>query len=323
MQERQIEILIMTDLYFNINDEQINLVKDTAQNAVVTVVPNKGATDEMIAKAEIIFGSPKPSKLMLAQNLKWLQLPSAGADRYVNKSLYMNKNVILTNSSGVYGIPIAEHVLAMILSFNRNLHEYSLLKKEKKWHIISETREFYGSTVGVIGLGDIGHEVTKRAKALGARVLAVKRNLSEKPYYVDELYTTENIYEVLKQSDYIVLTLPSTDKTRGIISEESLKIMKPNAFLVNVGRGDLIDQEALIKALENKWIAGAGLDVMTPEPLPQDSPLWEMPNVMITQHSSGLSKVNDERRMKIFIENLKRYLKNEKMINTVDFNEGY
>ncbi|CRZ33628.1 phosphoglycerate dehydrogenase-like enzyme [Herbinix hemicellulosilytica] len=323
MTDRQTEILIMTDLYFNINEEQINLVKDIANKAAVTVVPNKNATDEMIARAEIIFGSPKPSKLILAQNLKWLQLPSAGADRYVNKNLYFNRNVILTNSSGVYGIPIAEHVFAMILSFNRNLPEYTLQKNEKKWHIISETREFYGSTLGVIGLGDIGHEVAKRAKAWGAKVLAVKKNISNKPDYVDELYTTENLDEVLKQSDYIVLTLPSTEKTRGIISEDRLKMMKPNAFLVNVGRGDLIDQEALVKALNNNWIAGAGLDVMTPEPLPQDSPLWELSNVLITQHSSGLSKVNDVRRLKIFIENLKRYLNNEKLLNTVDFNEGY
>lgn len=323
MNNRQTDILILTDNFFNINEEQKNLIYDTAKNAVVTVVPQKKATEEMLAKAEIIFGLPKPAELIKAKNLKWLQLASAGADRYVDKNLYMNPDIILTNSSGVYGIPIAEHVFAMILSFNRNLQEYDLLKKEKRWHVIYEAREFYGSTVGVIGLGDIGQEVAKRAKALGARVLAVKRNLSDKPDYVDELYLTEDLDEVLKQSDYIVLTLPATHKTKGIISEERLRIMKPDAFLVNIGRGELIDQEALIKALKNKWIAGAGLDVMTPEPLPEDNPLWDLPNVMITQHSSGVSNENGQRRMKIFLENLKRYLNNEKLLNIVDFGEGY
>lgn len=320
---RQIEILIMTDIYFSFDDEYKKIIVDIAENAAVTVVQRNKATEEMLAKAEIIFGLPKPADLIKAKNLRWLQLASAGADRYINKNLYANKDIILTNSSGVYGIPIAEHVFAMILSFNRNLQDYALLKKEKRWNMIPETREFYGSTVSVIGLGDIGREVAKRAKAWGAKVLAVKRNPSPKPDYVDELYLTEEINEVIKQSDYIVLTLPATDKTRGILTEERLRIMKPDAFLVNIGRGELVDQEALIKALRNNWIGGAGLDVMTPEPLPEDSPLWDLPNVIITQHSSGLSKKNNDRRMEIFTDNLKRYLNNEKLLNLVDFCEGY
>lgn len=323
MKNRIINILILTDSLFNVNDEQKKLITDIAENAVVTVVPNKSATGEMIAEAEIIFGLPKPADLKNAKNLRWLQLVSAGADKYIDKNLYANRDIILTNSSGVYGIPIAEHVFAMILAFNRNLQEYTLLKQEKRWHVINEVREFYGSTVGVIGLGDIGREVAKRAKALGAKVIALKKNPSGKPDYVDQLYLTEEIDEVLKQSDYVILTLPATNKTRGIISEERLRIMKPNAFLVNIGRGELICQEALVKALKNNWIAGAGLDVTTPEPLPEDNPLWELSNVMITQHSSGISKENDARRLNIFLDNLKRYLNNEKLKNEVDFSEGY
>lgn len=256
MENRKINILIITDLYFSLNEEQTEKIRDTVKNAEITVTARKNTNGEMIEKAEIIFGSPKPDDLIKAGSLRWLQLPSAGADRYINKDLYKNKDIILTNCSGVYGIPIAEHVFAMILSFNRNLQDYALLKKERRWSIIPDTREFFGSTVGVIGLGDIGREVAKRAKALGAKVLAVKRNLSMKPDYVDELYTTKDIDEVLKQSDYIVLTLPDTEKTRGIISEERLRIMKPDAYLVNIGRGNLIDQKALVKALKNNWIGG-------------------------------------------------------------------
>lgn len=323
MDERQINILIVTNNFFSVSDEQKDKLKETVKNSVITVASNKNLTDEMLANAEIIFGSPKPEDIKKAVNLRWLQLPSAGADGFTSKDIYVNNDIVLTNCSGVFGLPIAEHVFAMILSYNRNLHEYFRLKQEKKWNMIKETRDFYGSTIGVIGFGDIGKEVAKRGKALGARVLVVKRNPSSKPDYVDELYMTEDIDEVLKQSDYIVLTLPATDKTRGIISEDRLKMMKPDAFLVNIGRGELIDQEALIKALTNNWIGGAGLDVMTPEPLPCDNPLWDLPNVMITQHSSGFSKENDNRRMKIFLENLNRYINKENLINVVSFSEGY
>lgn len=323
MKNRQINILIMTNKIFSVDDDNIELIGNTVTGATISVVPHKSVTEKMLSEAEIIFGLPKPDYLKKAVNLRWLQLISAGADGYIDKNLYNNKDIWLTNCSGVYGMPRAEHVFAMILSHNRNIQEYALLKKEKRWDNILKTKEFYGSTVGVIGLGDIGKEVAKRAKAWGAKVLAVKRNLGLKPDYVDKIYLTEDMDEVLKKSDYIVLTLPATKKTRGIISEERLRIMKPDSFLVNIGRGELIDQEALIKALRENWIGGAGLDVTTPEPLPQDNPLWELPNVIITQHSSGFSVGNDDRRFRIFLDNLKRYVNNENLINVVDFSEGY
>jgi phosphoglycerate dehydrogenase-like enzyme len=296
---------------------------NTANDALITIATHKSLTDEMISKAEIIFGWPSQDELKKAKNLKWLQLPSAGADGYTDPDMYLNKDIILTNSSGVYGRAIAEHVLAMILSFNRNLQEYTLLKQEKRWSNILKVRDFYGSTVGIIGFGDIGNEVAIRAKALGARVLVVKRRPSEMPDYIDELYLTEDIDIVLIKSDYIVLALPATEKTRGIISRERLGIMKPDSFLVNIGRGELIDQEALIEALRDKRIGGAGLDVTTPEPLPEDNPLWELPNVIITQHSSGISNENDSKRVNIFIDNLNRYLNNEVLKNIVSFDESY
>lgn len=323
MGKRYVNILIITSRIFNINEEQKVLIMNTANDALITIATHKSLTDEMISKAEIIFGWPSQDELKKAKNLKWLQLPSAGADGYTDPDMYLNKDIILTNSSGVYGRAIAEHVLAMILSFNRNLQEYTLLKQEKRWSNILKVRDFYGSTVGIIGFGDIGNEVAIRAKALGARVLVVKRRPSEMPDYIDELYLTEDIDIVLIKSDYIVLALPATEKTRGIISRERLGIMKPDSFLVNIGRGELIDQEALIEALRDKRIGGAGLDVTTPEPLPEDNPLWELPNVIITQHSSGISNENDSKRVNIFIDNLNRYLNNEVLKNIVSFDESY
>ncbi len=323
MQERKANILILTNKIFELSNQHRSMVMDTARGGYVTVSSHRNVTDEMLKEAEIIYGWPSHDEIKKAISLRWLHLPSAGADGYTDSKLYMSKEVLLTTSSGVYGKPIAEHVFAMILSFNRNLQEYTLLKQEKRWSNIHTTRDFYSSTVGIVGFGDIGKEVAIRAKALGARVLVVKRRPSTMPDYVDEQYITEEIDELLSRSDYIVLTLPATEKTKGIISRESFNIMKPDAFLVNVGRGELIDQDALIEALKDKRIGGAGLDVMTPEPLPSDHPLWELPNVMITQHSSGISVGNDKRRVDLFTDNLKRYLNNETLRNIVNFAEGY
>lgn len=323
MQDRQVKILIITNEIFSVDDQLKSIILKTEKEALIRIASHSDVTDEMLLNAEIIFGWPRHDQLKKAKSLRWLHLPSAGADDYIDANYYVNKGVILTNSSGVYGLPIAEHVFAMILSYNRNLQEYALLKKDKSWKMILNTKDFHGSTVGIIGFGDIGQEVAIRAKAFGAKVLVVKRRKSDKPDYVDEIYLTEEMDELIRQSDYIVLTLPATKKTEGIISKDRISKMKPDTYLINIGRGELIDQDALIEALRENKIGGAGLDVMTPEPLPVDNPLWDFPNVTITQHSSGLSVGNDLRRVKLFADNLKRYLNNEKLINVVDFIEGY
>ncbi|MBH1940807.1 D-2-hydroxyacid dehydrogenase [Mobilitalea sibirica] len=313
----------MTNSIFPMKEEYKRMIENTTSMISLNVRKHDEVTMEMVQKAEIIFGWPSKEQLREAKNLKWLHLPSAGADRFVDKESYCNKEIVLTNSSGVFGLPIAEHVFAMILSYNRKLQEYAYQKAERKWQGVSGERDFYGSTIGIIGMGDIGTEVAKRAKVWGANVLGIKRTITETPEYVDRIYSTEEIDKVLAESDYIVLALPSTPKTQEIISEEKLKIMKSDAFIINVGRGSLINQEALIKALKEGWIGGAGIDVTTPEPLPEDNPLWELPNVIITPHSSGGSPSNDKRRMNIFLDNLNRYLKHQPLRNTVDFREGY
>ncbi len=320
---RSLEILIITSSIFHVTKEHEAMIRGLAADINLTVTEPGNLTDQMLADAEIVFGWLSKEQLEKAVSLRWLQLPSAGADGFTNKESYHNSDIRVTNSSGVYGIPIAEHVFGMILSHNRNLQESAYHKLEKKWHRSWETKDFYGSTMGILGLGDIGTEVAKRAKAWGARVLAVKRTMTQVPDYVDCLYSMEDLDEVLKQSDYLVLALPNTPKTKQIITEEKLRLMKANAFLVNIGRGALIDQEALIKALREGWIAGAGLDVTEPEPLPQDSPLWELPNVILTPHTSGSSPSNDERRFEIFYHNLVAYLEEKPLNNLVDFVEGY
>ncbi|MGB8451183.1 MAG: D-2-hydroxyacid dehydrogenase [Anaerocolumna sp.] len=319
----KLHILIMNNRIFSVNDYYKKQILDIAPDAELMIVDADGITKELIEKSDIIYGWPEVELLQEAKNLKWLQLPSAGVDGYTNKASYYNQDIKLTNSSGVFGLPIAEHIFSMILSYNRNLQEYAYNKLEKKWSGNPDARDFYGSTIGIIGLGDIGSEVAKRAKLWGANVLAVKRTITEVPEYVDKLYSLEEMDEVLERADYVVLALPNTQKTKGIISEEKLKKMKPHAFLVNIGRGALIDQEALMKALKKKWIGGAGLDVTTPEPLPEDSPLWELPNVILTPHTSGCSPTNIVRRIDMFNNNLKLFMENKPLGNMVDFTEGY
>jgi len=277
---------------------------------------------EDVLKAEVIFGHPRVEMLKDALNLKWLHLPSAGANRYADKNLYAGE-VILTNSSGTYGKPIAEHIIGMILAFNHNLHIYARKQPEKSWEKLRQVRDFFDSTICIIGMGDIGTEIAKKARALGAKVLGVKRTPGKKPEYLDGLYSPDDMDIALQQADYVTLALPDTPQTRGIISARRIEMMKPGVFIVNVGRGSAIDTDALIDALRSGHVAGAGLDVTDPEPLPKESPLWDMHNVIITPHVSGFSPTNPERIFNIFAENLKRYLRNEPLVNTVDFERGY
>lgn len=276
-----------------------------------------------LKEAEIIFGWPKTDFLKKAEKLKWLHLPSAGVDRYADKKIYHNSNIKLTNSSGVYGKPIAEHVFALILAHNRNLIEAVYNKKNKIWDRKNKAKDFFNSTVGILGLGDIGSTIAKRAKCWGAKVLALKRTMIETPEYVDEIYLTKDLDKILMRSDYLILCLPGTSATKEIIGAKELKLMKKTAFVVNIGRGNLIEPKALIKALKNDWIAGAGLDVTKTEPLPEESELWNLDNVILTPHSSGFSPTNDQRRFNIFKKNLKRYINNDSLINKVDFKLKY
>ena len=316
-------LLIMNTPYFEMTEQEFTVVKKAAPDLSVTAVSGRKVTSELLENAEIIYGWPSKEQLKQARQLKWLHLPSAGADGFTNKENYCSPDIRLTNSSGVYGMPIAEHIFGMILSYNRDLQKYACNKLDRRWDRLMQPKDFFGSVMGIIGLGDIGLEVAKRAKALGASVLAVKRTLTEKPDCVDRLYTMEGLEEVLKAADYLVLALPNTSKTRGLINEERLRLMKQDALLINVGRGALIDQGALIRALSQGVIGGAALDVTEPEPLPKENPLWELPNVILTPHVSGLSPSNEKRRFHIFYQNLLRFLEAKPLQNQIDFAQEY
>ncbi|NHN28963.1 D-2-hydroxyacid dehydrogenase [Paenibacillus agricola] len=275
-----------------------------------------------LEEAVVYVGWPTDDEIRAMPKLQWIQLPSAGADGYVSNPA-LREQVVVTNSSGVFGVPGAEHAIALMLAFTRQLHVHFRQQAEKIWKRNPYCLEIQDSTVTVIGMGDIGTEICRKAKGLGAYVIAVKRSQAAKPEFVDELVVTADLGEVLERSDFIVSALPMTEQTKGLISAELIKKMKKGAVFINVGRGGTVDEAALIEALQNGDLEGAGLDVTEIEPLPNTSPLWSMDNVMITSHAVGVTPKKADRRTALLVANFEKFLQGEPLTNTVVRARGY
>jgi phosphoglycerate dehydrogenase-like enzyme len=233
------------------------------------------------------------------------------------------RGIVLTNASGVHAFPISETILAMMLAFARKLHLSIRHQEQRAWKSVGPLGEIHGQTMGVIGVGAIGEETARLGKAFGMKVLGVRRSGAPSPH-VDRMYGQDGLDEVLQQSDYVIVTLPLTPETRHLIGQREFMRMKASAYFINIGRGGTVHTEALLDALREGRIAGAGLDVFEQEPLPAASPLWEQENVIITPHNSGATVYYDDRAADIFLANLKAYLHNGRpSINVVDFNKNY
>ncbi len=311
---------------YGLDDSLLAEIKEAAPNANLQTKNREDVTAEDVQWAEIFLGWPPRRFLKGASQLSWIHLPSAGADGYADPGLYAHSQVIVTNSSGVYGVPMAEHAFALMLAFSRTLYRYARFQQEKRWQKLPDSGELYGKTIGILGLGDIGTQIALRAKAFGMEVWGYKRRMTEKPPYVDHLVSgSKGLRELLTVSDYVVIALPLTRETEKLIGERELGWMQPHAVLINVGRGPIIDEQALINALRAGRLAGAGLDVFEEEPLPPTSPLWEMPNVVITPHSGGVTPEANRRITEIFCHNLKLWLagRETEMKNIVDLEIGY
>ncbi len=315
-----VNILCLFDL---LSEEQLKELEQTYPVNIMNISSEKAANKDVSA-VDAVWGWPEEKLLARASNLRWLQLGSAGAGSYTDPDLYVRDDAVLCSASGVYGPPIAEHILGLILAFNRKLHTYIRQQEDNYWERYSIERDFAGSTVGIVGLGDIGLTFAQKAELMGVKeILAIKKNPDQKPDCVDRLFGPGGLHTVLDEAENVVLALPLTDETRGLIGRKELQKMGEDTFLVNVGRGPLIEREALLEALKENWIAGAGLDVTDPEPLPEDDPLWDFEQVIITPHNSGFSPSNGERLYAIIRENLDRFIQGRKLINTVDFEAGY
>ena len=299
-------------------------VSELAQDEKKGDTAAKKQLDVLLAEAEIIYGFRLPENAITrAPRLKWFQTMSAGVDRFLDDK-FQRSPVVMTSVSGIHAVPIGEFVLGLMLMFAKQAPLGFQLKQQRQWKPFLAT-ELHSRTVGIVGLGHIGREVARLAKAFGMRVVATRRSArqSKSASYVDQLFAPDRLLQLLSGSDFVVLTLPLTAETYRIIGEEELRSMKPTAYLINVARGNLIDEEALVQALEEHRIAGAGLDVFATEPLPADSRLWELPNVIISPHVAGGMEDYVERATAVFCENLSRYLSGRKLINVVDKRRGY
>jgi len=282
-------------------------------------------TEAELAECEIIFGNVRADVISKMPKLKWVHAQTAGVEIYLNPDAPLSKDILLTNSSGAYGIAIAEHMLHFTLMLLRNAAGYLSQQREHVWKSLDAVRNLCNCTVTVIGMGDIGGRYAFLCHAMGATVNGVVRSpRNSKPQHIDKLYTTDNIDEAIQNADIVALALPGTGETTGILSRERLAGMKKGAFIINIGRGSAIDQDALIEMLQSGHIGGAGLDVTTPEPLPQDSPLWDMPNVIITPHVSHGGRGNTtELVIDKFVRYLTDYINGRPFEREIDRDAGY
>jgi D-2-hydroxyacid dehydrogenase (NADP+) len=284
----------------------------------------KGKLDAMLAKAEVIYGIILPQNLVArAPKLKWFQTMSAGVDRFSKMDIWESP-VTITNVSGIHTTPIGEFAIEFMLMFAKGAPQCFRMQQKHEWKRFMPA-VLRDKTVGIVGLGNIGREIARLSKAFGMKTIATRRSAikQQRARYVDVLLPAAQLHQLLSESDYVIVATPLTPETRGLIGEKELRAMKPGAYIINIARGGIIDEEALIRALDEKRIAGAGLDVVTSEPLPPDSPLWDYENVILTPHVSGGMEDYIGQATGIFCENLKRYLNGEKLLNVIDKKKGY
>jgi phosphoglycerate dehydrogenase-like enzyme len=291
---------------------------------------------------DVLFSFRAPDELIRrAPDLKWIQFLSAGADHVMKGELRARPGIVLTNASGIHSTPIAEYTIASMLAWSHGFHITlrAQVRREWKrnWDFMDSVDSLRGKTLGVIGYGSIGRETARIGQALGMTVLALKRNPDERrdigwspPGIGDpegriplRWYGPEGYTEILRESDFITVTLPATPATHRVIGRAEIAAMRPHAYLVNIGRGDVIDQEALTDALREKRIGGAGLDVFEREPLEPESPLWGLENALLTPHMSGSFKGYTSACCALFTENLGRFVRAEPLVNVVDRALGY
>lgn len=303
-------------------------LRDVAPEAEIVLAHDEAAMLDAAPQADALLGvwGVNAELLAAAPRLRWIQTTGAGVDRMLIPEL-LARDIILTNLSGVHAPNIAEHVIALMLSFARGLRPLFRDQELGLWHRDDDdpprTFELEGQTLLVVGMGDIGEALARKAHGLDMRVFATRRNPIVTPPYVERLVASNALDDLLPAADHIAICLPLTPETRRLFDARKFALTKRGAYVYNIGRGDLIDQAALIDALRDGHLGGAGLDVTTPEPLPPDSPLWTLPNVAITAHTSGRSPRYWDRGIEIVADNLQRFLAGEPLRNVVDQRLGY
>lgn len=316
--DTKLKILVINQL----KEREIAILQSVAPGIEVTTCELK-ELPQYIADADILVPwgwmdiSPYFAR---ALKLRWIQSLSAGVEKLIFPAL-VDSDVLLTSARGIHGIPVAEHVLAMMLAFTRGLHLTIRNQSQKLWQRVPAD-EAHEKTLGLIGLGNIGRNIAKKCKALNMRVVASKQNMSEE-LFIDLLLGPEELDQLLSMSDFVVLAVPLTPATHHLINAARLQKIKPHAFLINISHGQVIDQDALVQALRENRIGGAGLDVFDTEPLPANHPLWELDNVIITPHCAALSPYYLDRAVPLIADNIARFLQGREMLNVINKHRGY
>lgn len=319
MSAEPLRILVVAD----VTERHLQMIRQAAPQAQIEQTVDRGRVVRQAEHADVIVGWNVPREAVAqARRLRWIHSTAAGVDQLLHPEV-VQRDIIVTDSSGIHAEPITEHVLAVMLAFARRLPVATRNQMTHRWDrasVIGE--ELWGQTVGILGLGSIGREVAARCQAFGMRVIGTKRTPAAVPH-ADQVLPPDGLDDVLRVSDYLVIILPLTEQTRGLIGARELGLMKPTAYLINVARGAIVQEAALIEALRAGRLRGAGLDVFEREPLPQDSPLWEMERVILTPHVSGAGPDYYDRALPLFCENLRRFLIGAPLLNVVDKRQGY
>lgn len=341
--DNPVNVLITLD----INDKLVRRIEAISPRLQVTRQVVHAAAEippDVWDEVNVLFtGSVLPDREM-APNLRWVQVISAGVDSFLDNALFEDREVILTTASGIHAVTMAEYALAMMLAF---AHHLPLMFKRQAAHDWPKNREKFKlfeavslreATLGIVGYGSIGRELARLARAFGMEVLAIKRDAMS-PASKDEyalagtgdpdgsmahrLYPPQALKSMCKECDYVVLLMPRTPETEGMFDADVIAAMKPGAVLINLGRGGIVDEEALLNALESGALGGAAFDVFATEPLPDDSPLWDAPNFIISPHIAGSMPNYYSKAADVFVQNLERFLANQDLINVVRWERGY
>jgi phosphoglycerate dehydrogenase-like enzyme len=308
----------------NLSATELQQIKSAGKQLELVLAKDSKELKAHIADAEVILGLADAAAFSEAKKLKWMQAFAAGVENMPKELI--EHPCVLTNMQRVYAPVIAESAIALLLSLTRGLAQESIpaLKERRFTKSNIALEDLYGKTIGIVGMGGIGSETARRLHyGFTMRVLATDAKPLPKPEYVAELHDPAWLMEMVPQVDVLMSAAPLTNETKLLFNEKVFSAMKPNSYFINMSRGGLVDQEALVKALKEKRIRGAGLDVTTPEPLPAEHPLWTCPNIVITPHNSTVAPARRVRAIALVCENVRRYSHGLPLMNVVDKIKGY
>ena len=313
------KILINTE----ITSDHRQQIQSVSPDLVIVEPKDEAARLAEITDTEVLFGDFNRPLFDAARQLKWVQVLGAGVDGLLFPE-FVESDVVLLSAKGYVGPHLADQTWALILGLIRGVGRAVRERTwENRWSIRNETWELAGRTLGIVGLGGTGVDVAKRAQGFDMRVIAVDPEDIDAPSFVHEVWKMDRFYDLLAESDIVSICAPLTDASHGMFDDDAFRRMKPSALLINVTRGKIVDEPSLLRALKEGLIGGAGLDVTPEEPLPQDSPLWDMPNVIVTPHVAGGSPHRDDRTVGLFCDNLERFLVGKPLLSVIDKRKGY